>query len=335
MALKLSILDPAPVMAHGSPAEALRASRALALAGERLGYRAFWVQEHHNAASFAGTAPEVQIADLAAHTGRMKIGSGGVMLANYSPLKVAEQFAMLGALHPGRIELGLGRATGADPRTSAALLGPGAEAFPQMLRLALDWLLDASGHTALPDTHRAHGIHANPKGAQLPAVWLLSSSPASAALAGAMGLKLAFADFLAPGGAGAAIAAYRETFTPSPFLARPHAALALTALAAETEPEARRLAQTGAAWTLARAQGRFEPFLDADAAGARLSRLSSAERSAALERSLWGTGEIVAARLAALAGEVGADEMFLLSVAETTDARIASYEAIAGALAMT
>jgi len=329
MALTLSMLDPAPVMADSAPGEALYASRALAQAGERLGYRAFWVQEHHNAASFAGTAPEVQMADLAAHTQRIRIGSGGVMLPNYSPLKVAEQAAMLGMLHPGRIELGIGRATGADPRTSAALLGPGAEAFPQMLRLALDWLLDASGRAALPETHRAHGIHANPAGGPLPPVWMLSSSPASAGLAGAMGLRLAFADFLAPGGAGAAIRAYRETFTPSPFLAAPHAAVALSVLAAETEAEAGRLAQTGAAWALARAQGRFEPFLSADRAGAHLSDLAA--RSEMLARALWGTGEDVAERLEAMAHEAGADELFLLTVAENTQARIASYEFIARA----
>ena len=228
----LSILDPSPIFEGCTAADALNQTRALAAWADTSSYRAYWLQEHHNAASFAGAVPEVQMADLAARTHRITLGSGGIMLPNYSPLKVAEVGQMLAALAPGRIEIGLGRATGADPRASAALLGPGAQNFPQMLRLLMDWQQDASSAAPLPDDHRARAIAANPAGAH-PDLWLLCSSPQSAAFAGAMGLKLAFADFLNPGGARAALAAYHEAFTPSPYNAEPYGGIGLVALAAE------------------------------------------------------------------------------------------------------
>ena len=124
MSIKLSILDPSPIVSGHSAAEALSRTRELALAADEMDYRSFWVQEHHNTESFAGTAPEIMMADLASRTKRLQLGSGGIMLPNYSPLKVAEISTTLSALYPGRIEIGLGRATGADPRASAALLGP-------------------------------------------------------------------------------------------------------------------------------------------------------------------------------------------------------------------
>ncbi|MEO0981350.1 MAG: MsnO8 family LLM class oxidoreductase [Pseudomonadota bacterium] len=329
----LSVLDPSPVFEGRSAGDAFAETLALAEAADRLGYRSFWVQEHHNAASFAGAAPEVLIPAVAARTRRIKVGSGGVMLPNYSPLKVAEQFCALEALHPGRIELGLGRATGADPRASAALLGPGAHEFPRMLNLLLAWLLDASGEKRLPADHPAHGIRVRPAGAR-PDVWMLSSSPHSAAFAGAMGLKLAFADFLAPGGAGEALTAYRAAFEPSPFASEPYAAVGLTALAADTEAEADRLAATLYAWSATRAGGAFAPFQSADTAAAALARLDPAALAPIRDRALIGTAETIAARLSAAAEKAGADEFFILTVAETPEARIRSYELLAKRFAL-
>ncbi|MEL7482200.1 MAG: MsnO8 family LLM class oxidoreductase, partial [Pseudomonadota bacterium] len=279
-----------------------------------------------------GTAPEVMIADLAARTTQIKVGSGGVMLPNYSPLKVAEQFAALSALHPGRIELGLGRATGADPRTSAALLGPGAKEFPQMLNLLLGWLLDTSGEQAIADNHPAHGIYANPRGHR-PDVWMLSSSPQSAAFAGAMGLKLAFADFLSPGGAPAAIAAYRQAFTPSAFADAPSAALGLVALAAETDGDAQRLAAPLRAWALGASFKRGAAFQTADVAAATLSAAPPETVAAISERAIVGDAPDVVQRLSETAKAANADELFILTVAETTQARIGSYALIAEAMA--
>jgi len=301
----------------------------LAKAADRLGLRSYWVQEHHNAASFASVAPEVLIAALGAHTTQIKIGSGGVMLPNYSPLKVAEQFQALSALYPGRIELGIGRATGADPRASAALLGPGGQQFPTMLQLLLDWLLDASGEQRITPDHRAAGIKANPPGPR-PDVWMLCSSPASAAFAGAMGLKLAFADFLAPGGAKAALDAYHEAFKPSLITDTPYCAIGLVALAADTEDEAMRLSASSVAWNLARAQGRFTQFQLAETAADLLKDVPSEMVTGVRERSIAGTGEQVASQLKAAAQTAGADELFILTIADTIDARIRSYELLAG-----
>lgn len=326
----LSVLDPSPVFDGRTPADALRETRALAMAAEEAGYRSFWVQEHHNAPSFASTAPEILIADLATRTSKLKIGSGGVMLPNYSPLKVAEQFATLSALYPGRIELGLGRATGADPRTSAALLGPGGQAFPQMLRMLLDWLQDASGEVPLPDNHRARGIHAQPAGAR-PDVWLLASSAESAAFAGAMGLKLAFADFLNPGGGPQALAAYRDAFEPSLIAPKPYAAIALVALAASSRDEAESLGAPAAAWNIKRAQGKFAPFPSASETEAILDEAGPAAVDYARSRSLSGKGEDIAVKLRALARAARADEFYLLTIAPSVDTRIASLRLIADA----
>ncbi|MEO0722608.1 MAG: MsnO8 family LLM class oxidoreductase [Pseudomonadota bacterium] len=327
----LSVLDPSPVFEGRSATDALNETRALAEAADAMGLRSYWVQEHHNAPSFAGTTPEVLIADLAARTRQIKVGSGGVMLPNYSPLKVAEQFMALEALNPGRIELGLGRATGADPRASAALLGWNADSFPQMLGLLQDWLLDASGEQPLPDGHRAAGIHANPA-ATRPDLWMLSSSASSAAFAGAMGLKLAFADFLAPGGAVAALQAYREAFKPSAFAAEPWGAIGLVALAAETEAEAHRLAQSGAAWNVARARGAFMPFPPVDQAEALLAAAGEDAVAAARSRARVGNEQSVAAGITDLCRQAGADEVFVLTIADSAEARIASYRLLKDAL---
>ncbi|MEZ5969978.1 MAG: MsnO8 family LLM class oxidoreductase [Hyphomonas sp.] len=328
----LSILDPSPMFEGQTAADAFANTLTLAEALDGRGWRAMWVQEHHNARSFASAAPEILIAALTQRTKALKIGSGGVMLPNYSPLKVAEQFCALEALAPGRVELGIGRATGADPRASAALLGPGAQAFPTMMQMLLDWLLDASGEVPLPEGHRAAGIHVGPRGAR-PDVWMLSSSAQSAAFAGAMGLKLAFADFLAPGGAGAAIAAYRAAFRPSRFTETPHAAVGLVALAAETDEAAGQLAKPAIAWNLARATGDFRAFLPSAEADAVIAAALPEALAAAEGRGVIGEASDVARRLADYAGEHSADELFILTLAERIGDKIRSYELIAEAMA--
>ncbi|KCZ87135.1 MsnO8 family LLM class oxidoreductase [Hyphomonas johnsonii] len=328
----LSVLDPSPLFEGWDAADAFAQTVALAEALDGSDWRAFWVQEHHNAASFAGTAPEVLMAALAQRTQHLKIGSGGVMLPNYSPLKVAEQFCALSALTPGRIELGLGRATGSDPRTAAALLGPGADSFPGMLRLLMDWMLDATGEVPLPADHRARGIRVGPLGHR-PDVWMLSSSTESAAFAGAMGLKLAYADFLAPGGGPAAIAAYRASFQPSIFAAIPHAALGLVGLAADTEADAHRLSRSSVAWNITRAAGAFEPFPRMDTAAEQLATASPEAITAASSHGMVGEADRVAGQLVSTAQAAAADEVFLLTITESLDARIRSYELIARAMA--
>lgn len=324
----LSVLDPSPIFETRSSREALLETRALAEATDQMGYRAYWVQEHHNTQSFAGTAPEILIADLAARTQNLKIGSGGVMLPNYSPLKVAEQFALLSALHPGRIELGLGRATGADPRASAALLGPGAQEFPQMLNLLLGWLLDTSGEKPLALTHPASGIGAHPRGYR-PDVWMLSSSPQSAAYAGSMGLKLAFADFLSPGGAAPAIGAYRNSFRPSAFTDTPHAAIGIVALAAPTQDEAAYLAATLQAWSLGLSFRQGAPFKTVEDAQMIVQAAPAEALAAARARAIIGDPKHVTHALKQAAHTANANELLILTVAQSTQARIRSYQLIA------
>ncbi len=328
MAPVLSVLDPSPIFQGRSAQDALNETRALAKAIDQMSYRAYWVQEHHNASSFAGTTPEILMADLASQTSRISLGSGGIMLPNYSPLKVAEWGQTLNQLYPGRVELGLGRATGADPRASAALLGPGAENFPTMLRMLMDWMLDASGEVALPEDHRAKGIAANPPGRH-PDLWMLCSSPQSAAFAGQMGLQLAFADFLNPGGAKEALAAYHSAFEPSPFCAKPYAAIGLVVLAAETEDEAQHLSSSIKAWALGRGTGQFKPYLNADDARVFLEKAPLE----APERGIIGTGASVAKELLETAKDTRADELFLLSITDSLETRINSYRLIETAMA--
>ncbi len=323
----LSILDPSPIFKGRTAVDALNETRALAQAADSMGYRAYWLQEHHNARSFAGTSPEVQMADLAARTQRISFGSGGIMLPNYSPLKVAEWGQMLSQLHPGRIEIGLGRATGADPRASAALLGPGAQAFPTMIRMLMDWMLDASGQTKLPDDHRAKGIAANPPGAH-PDLWMLCSSPGSAAFAGQMGVKLAFADFLNPGGAKAALDAYHAAFEPSPFCAEPYAGIGLVTIAAETDEQAQRLAAPIKAWALGRGTGQFNPYLSMEEAEIVLDEAPLIPG----ERGIIGSAESVAMTLLDTATETRANELFLLTITDSLQTRIDSYRLIESAL---
>ncbi|MEL6103995.1 MAG: MsnO8 family LLM class oxidoreductase [Pseudomonadota bacterium] len=320
----LSVLDPTPMSEGQSAADALSETRSLAGLTDALGYCSYWVQEHHNTVSFAGTAPEILIADLAARTDRIKLGSGGVMLPNYSPLKVAEQFLTLSALHPGRIELGIGRATGADPRTSAALLGPGAQAFPTMFQLLKDWLLDGAEQVQLPADHRASGVYARPH-ARLPDLWLLASSTESAAYAGAVGVKLAFAEFLSPTGAGDAIAAYQAAFSPSSFCAEPYAAIGTVVLAAESEDVARQESRVTLAWNIARASGRFTPFPTPDEADRLIADTDMSTVAALRQRSLSGSADHVADALHQHLTRIRADEAFVLTISATPEARLTSY----------
>ncbi|MEO1405416.1 MAG: LLM class flavin-dependent oxidoreductase, partial [Pseudomonadota bacterium] len=200
--------------------------------------------------------------------------------------------------------------------------------FPQMLNLLLGWLLDSSGEQKIPNGHPAHGIYANPRGYR-PDVWMLSSSAQSAAFAGAMGLKLAFADFLSPGGAGPAISAYRDAFQASAFAAEPHAAVGLVVLAASTQDEAEHLSATLRAWSLGLSFRQGAPFQPVEKAVETLNRATPESIALTEGRAIIGDPSTVCGQLKARAVDYDADEFFLLTVAETTEARIRSYELIA------
>ncbi|OYW95085.1 MAG: hypothetical protein B7Z13_02820, partial [Caulobacterales bacterium 32-67-6] len=254
---------------------------------------------------------------------------GGVMLVNYSPLKVAEVFMELEALAPGRIDLGVGRALGADGRTGAALRSASSEAFPHYFALLNAWLLDASGREPLGADHPARGIRAHPTGPSHPDLFMLCSSAESAAFAGQAGVGMVFAEFIARSEGGPAVSAYRAAFTPSPFRDTPMAAIATIALAADTESEARRLDAPRRASTLATATGQRRRFPVIPEALAYLAELEGHPELAAIEaRSIVGDGETVRQRLNDKARASGADEIFVMASGPSLESRIRSLELI-------
>ena len=241
LGVPLSVLDLAPVGQGSSPAEALRHSLRLAGEVERLGYHRYWVAEHHNMPGIASSSPAVLLAHVASATSTIRIGSGGVMLPNHAPLVVAEQFGMLEALHPGRVDLGIGRAPGTDQVTARALRRTAnpftEEEFPEQLSELLGFF-----DGGFPDHHPYRNVTAVPGLGYRPALWLLGSSDYSAHAAGVLGLPFSFAHHFAAANTMPALAAYRASFRPSEDLARPYAMLGVAVVCAETDEEASWLA---------------------------------------------------------------------------------------------
>jgi len=245
--VQLSVLDLVPVRTDQSSADALAATLSLARTADELGYTRYWLAEHHNMPAVAATNPPVLISLLAAQTERIRVGSGGVMLPNHAPLVVAEQFALLEAAYPGRIDLGIGRAPGTDPVTSWALRhgagGVSDEAvarFPEYVENVLAMMEPAGVGLALQG--RTHELRATPSAVSVPTIWLLGSSDYSARLAAAQGMPYVFAHHFSGNGTAEALALYRETFRPSDALAEPRTFLTVNAAVAATAEEAERLA---------------------------------------------------------------------------------------------
>ena len=243
--LTLGVLDQSPIRSGETAADGLKETVKLAQATEKLGYSRYWVAEHHNTHSFAGTSPEVLIGQIAAKTIAIKVGSGGVMLPHYSALKVAEQFRVLDSFYPGRLELGVGRAPGSDQLTAAALSYPrpqmDASVFPQQV---MDLLSFLAGQIDKDHVFAGIRAQAGPDPETTPTVWLLGSSDYSARLAALIGLPFAFADFFGTtGGHGPMVAElYRREFKPSAYLKEPRVNVTVQALCAPTEEEALFLA---------------------------------------------------------------------------------------------
>jgi luciferase family oxidoreductase group 1 len=330
--LRLSVLDVCPVPAGSTAGEAIGDAVQLARAAEELGLARYWVAEHHNTSSIASSVPAVIIAHLAAATSTLRVGSGGVMLPNHAPLHVAESFRLLEALHPGRIDLGIGRAPGTDGRTALALRRSAealrAENFPEELDDLLGFLTDG-----LAPDHPFASVTASPKGGDAPEIFLLGSSGYSAQLAAALGLGFAFAHHINPTHAAAVLRHYRAAFQPSRFAAEPYAILGLSALAADSEDEAERLAATlDLAW-LHIGQGRNGPTPTfAEALAYEYSPAEEAQRLANRERHAVGSGRHVAAPLRVMAEEAAADEVMVLTMAHDLDSRRHSYELLAAEL---
>jgi luciferase family oxidoreductase group 1 len=328
--LQLSVLDQSTIVTGRSPDGSIRESLALARHCEALGYARYWVAEHHNSASQAGTAPEVLIAAIAATTRCIRVGSAGVMLPHYSSLKVAEQFRVLEAIAPGRIDLGLGRAPGADGRTAFALnplAETAAEHFPAQVRDLLAWLTGVKP----VEGHPFRDILAQPTGLSVPEVWILGSSDYGAQVAAYFGLPYCFAHFITDGaGASGALALYRELYRPSVRHPAPHAALCVWAVAAETEAEAARLFSSRALWRLGRDRGVFTALPSPEEAAAHGYTDAERTRIAALgEHAIFGTPSAVGAQLRALAAMHEAEEIAILTTVHDPQARRQSYTLLA------
>ncbi|MCM6772100.1 LLM class flavin-dependent oxidoreductase [Nocardia sp. CDC159] len=319
----LSVLDLAPVQFGNSVGEGLRATTESARQAERLGYTRFWVAEHHNMPGIASSAPAVLLAHLAAATSTIRIGSGGVMLPNHAPLVVAEQFGTLHALHPGRVDLGIGRAPGTDQATALALRrtteGLSAESFPQELMALIRYF----------DGDSADGIVAVPGIGEQPEIWLLGSSGFSAQLAALLGLRFAFAHHFSAENTEAALALYRENFRPSPRLERPHAMIAVSAVCADTDEQADLLARPSELAFLQLRLGRRGPLptpeQTANFPGTEAERRFVAERR---EGQLLGSPATVRRQLEDLLRRTAADEVMLNTRIYDIDERVRSLELI-------
>jgi len=321
----LSVLDLSILNEGASSGDALQATTALARRADALGFTRFWVAEHHNMPSVACTSPPVLIAHLAASTERIKVGSGGVMLPNHAPLVVAEQFAMLEALHPGRIDLGIGRAPGTDQGTAAALRrsvdGLGAEDFPRHLLDVMAMLGDRRSDSTMAERFRA-----TPVASSSPTIYLLGSSGYSAQLAGMLGLPFAFAHHFDSGGTLQAAELYHESFSPSAVLQHPYLVITANALAADTVEEAEYHGASSRITALGRRTGRFAPLPSAADAAVH-PQLAEAMRLAT--NRVVGAADDVAARLRELVQRTGAHELMVTVVAFDLHARLRSLQLLA------
>ncbi len=329
----LSVLDLAPVGEGSSPAAALQSSVRLARLAERLGYRRHWVAEHHNMPGIASSAPPVLIAHLACATSTIRVGSGGVMLPNHAPLVVAEQFGTLEALHPGRIDLGIGRAPGTDRVATYALRrsnGLSAEQFPQHL-VELLGFFDGT----LAADHPLRSVTAVPGLGYRPEIWLLGSSDFSAQVAGILGLPFSFAHHFAAAGTMRAVEAYRSAFRPSSRLEAPHLMLGVSVVCAETTDQARWLAGPAALAIVRLRSGRPGRYPTPEEAAEY--QFTPSERE--IVRG-WTASQIVGdptevrARIEELVDGTGADELIVTTMTHGPEDRLRSYELLADALGL-
>jgi|SRR5579883_594552 luciferase family oxidoreductase group 1 len=328
--MKLSILDQSPISEGSTGADALRNSIDLARLADGLGYTRYWLAEHHGTPMLACASPEVLIAAIGAATRRMRLGSGGVMLPHYSPLKVAETFSILAALYPDRVDLGIGRAPGTDHSTAFALQRDRRQAapddFPQQLAELLAYL-----ENRMPPNHPFARLAALPGRPHVPDVWLLGSSPQSALWAADNGLPYAFADFINPEGAEYA-ALYRERFRPSETLREPRMIAAGFAVCALTDEDAQRIASSARMTRALLNQGRLIPVPPIEKALQFLAeRGPNADSAARPRRAIIGSPATVRKGIEHLAALYGADEVMILTNTFEHEARRRSYELIAEA----
>jgi luciferase family oxidoreductase group 1 len=324
MTTPISVLDLAPIAAGQTAAESFAGSVRLAQAAERLGYRRVWYAEHHNMATIASSATSVLIAHVAAQTSSIRLGAGGVMLPNHAPLTIAEQFGTLETLHPGRIDLGLGRAPGSDQNTMYALRrNPmSADTFP-------DDVLELQGY--LSGQTRVPGVNATPgSGTNVP-LYILGSSLFGATLAAALGLPYAFASHFAPAALHDAVVAYREQFRPSAQLSEPYVMAGVNVIASERTEEAQ---QELRAALRSRVRSRIAPGVSItdDEADELLTSPGGEQLAQMMTYSAVGTPDEAAAYLQSFAETARADELIVAFQSPTVDGRLRSLELLAGAV---
>lgn len=327
--LRLSVLDQTPVSEGSTAAQALCNSIDLSRLADQLGFHRYWVAEHHGGGLVAGPSPEVLIGPIASATSRLRVGSGGVMLPHYSPLKVAENFGVLAGLYPGRIDLGIGRAAGTDPMTTHALQRDRSHAMPDDFPDQLAELLGYFERSFPADHPLARLAESLPGNPEVPETWLLGSSEQSALWAGELGLRYAFADFINPRGLPNA-ETYRNSFVAGERLQAPRIAVAVRAIVAGTEEEAERLSTS---WRMAfdlLRRGRLIPVPPPDKA-ARYFELHDyeSEDPGGKPRRLTGTAAQVRAEIEEIAAAYGADEVVVVTITHDHQARRRSYELLA------
>jgi luciferase family oxidoreductase group 1 len=324
--MTLSILDVLPVLSGSNAAEAISRAADLARLADRSGYARLWYAEHHGMGGIASSSPELLIAHVAPLTRHVRIGAGGVMLPNHTPLQVVERYRTLETLHPGRIDLGIGRAAGTDPLTARALRSaPG----DQVGRLIAELL--AFADSGFPDDHAFKSIGVTPEGVRLPPIWMLGSSGGSARLAGQIGAGYAFAGHFSATPAAPAIAAYREAFAPSDDFPEPRAILALSVICAETPAAARELSASIEILFQRMRTGDTGPVPSPAEARAAGWRADDPPRGPMAELLIAGTPAEVRDRIERAVRESGADEAMIMTIVHDPEARLQSYELLAEA----
>ena len=327
--MKLSVLDVLPVPSGSAPGAVLGRAGDLAHLADRLGYERIWYAEHHGMAGIAATSPELMIAHVAPTTERIRVGAGGVMLPNHAPLQVVERYRTLEALHPGRIDLGIGRAPGTDPLTAQAL-----RTVPGQYADSLIAELFAFAEGAFPDEHPFARIRVTPGGVALPPIWMLGSSGASARMAGELGTGYAFAAHFSPTPAGPAVAAYRDAFKPSRAFPEPRVILALSVICAETAEAARELSSSIEVHFQRLRAGETGPVPSPEEARAAGWSPDATPTGPMAELLVSGTPDTVRSEVEARARAVGADEVMVMTIVHDPAARLRSYELLAEAFAL-
>jgi luciferase family oxidoreductase group 1 len=323
--IPLSALDLVPVRAGSTASEAIRDAVTLAQLADRLGFVRYWFAEHHAMPGIASSAPEILIEHIASATERIRVGSGGIMLPNHTPLRVAEIFHTLEALHPGRIDLGIGRAPGTDPATSRALRPFDAEQFPDQVRE-----MQSLSSRSFPAGHPFATVRVIPDDVSLPPIWVLASSGATAAFAGAMGLGYGFARHFSPSPPGPAIAAYRDSFRPSGQFPRPHVIMGVAVVCAPTAEEASYLAGSSDLAWVKRHRGELGPLpTPEEASSYPYTPQDQAVVAGNRERQFVGTPEAVVRTIRDLVADTAADEVMVTTMVYGRAERLRSYELLA------